>query len=416
MGIFCFRRCQKSVTLIFNMATPHHRQREKIPSPELGSMKKEELSQLCQSLLKKSRDLEEINYLISKGKYIWESTFDAISDPVMIVTPGFEVVRANLAMAKTCGHDITKVTGQKCHEIFADRSSPCPGCPLNKTVESQQKSDATLKAPIHHCEFHAYAYPLFNDKGELESTVMYYRDITEESRLRQEIIQQEKMAAIGMLAGGVAHEINNPLGGVLAFTQLLLKRADGKNDPLYEDLKEIEFAATRCKKIVQDLLDFSRTSKDKEKTPVQVNEQIRRLDNFIQMEMKSLNIDLTYDLDLTIPPVMAVPNRLQQVFLNLMTNAVQAMPQGGKMSVRTFFDASKKEVCIEVEDSGNGVPVEIQNRIFEPFFTTKEPGKGTGLGLAISYRIVKESEGTIDLDTEEAGGTIFRVRLPSAVD
>lgn len=396
------------------MAIAHHKNQEKTPHLELASLKKEELTKLCQSLLNKVHALEETNHIISKGKYTWEATFDAISEPVMIVSPAFEIIRANLAMAKTCRQEITKVIGKKCYETFADRSSPCKGCPLNQAVDRQEKTDDTLKETIHNCEFHAYAYPLFNDKGGLESTVMYYRDITEESRLRQEIIQQEKMAAIGMLAGGVAHEINNPLGGVLAFTQLLLRRMKD-NESVCEDLKEIEFAAIRCKKIVQDLLDFSRTTKEKEKNPVQINDQIERLDNFIQMEMKSLNIDLKYDLDKTIPPVLGVPNRLQQVFLNLMTNAVHAMPHGGKMSVRTFYNAKNKEVCVEVQDTGNGIPEDIRNRIFEPFFTTKEPGKGTGLGLAISYRIVKESEGTIDLDTKTDHGTTFRVRLPASL-
>ncbi|OGQ04117.1 MAG: hypothetical protein A2W61_04775 [Deltaproteobacteria bacterium RIFCSPLOWO2_01_44_7] len=395
------------------MAIPHFSQEEPTKQPPLNRLSKPELTILCKDLFKRLQELEQLVGVISRGKYTWESTFDAIADPVMIVTKNYNVDRANLTVAKVGGEEITRVAGKKCFEVFAGRHQPCENCPLTKTLEKGEGRFALLGNKIKSHDFEAHAYPFFDEKGDLTSAVMYYRNVTEELRLKQEVIQQEKMAAIGMLAGGVAHEVNNPLGGILAFTQLLLKRLD-KQSETYEDLLEIERAATRCKKIVQELLDFSRISKEKEKCLVSVNALFEKVIPFIQMEIRSLNIDVNFNLESNLPQVMAVPNRLQQVFLNLMTNACHAMPHGGKLIIQTLFDKEAKEVVVELKDTGCGIPKEIQTRIFEPFFTTKDPGKGTGLGLSISYRIVKENNGHIEVDSEVGKGSNFRIRFPAA--
>lgn len=396
------------------MATPHFSHSEKTPEPSLSGLSKPELNAFCRGLLSKVKELENLVLIISKGKYIWESTFDAIAEPVMIITRDYQIDRANLAMAKVGQKEITKVIHKKCYEVFADRETPCEHCPLTAAIQKGELAHAHLGNRIKTRDFEAHAYPLYDEKGGLHAAVMYYRDITEELRLKQEVIQQEKMAAIGMLAGGVAHEVNNPLGGVLAFTQLLLKKVDHHSET-YEDLQEIERAATRCKKIVQELLDFSRVSKEREKCHVYVNTLLEKVSPFIQMEIRALNIDLQFHFADDLPPVLAVPNRLQQVFLNLMTNACHAMPHGGKLTLSTGFDSTSNEVWITVKDNGSGIPKEIQERIFEPFFTTKDPGKGTGLGLSISYRIVKENGGRIEMDSKQGEGSAFTVRLPAGI-
>ena len=396
------------------MATPHFIKQEKTVQPSIASLGKQELSALCKNLLTKVKDLENLVQVVSAGKFMWEATFDAIQEPVMIVNEDYTVVRANLKMAKVGETNITKVPGQKCFQIFAGRESPCELCPLADSHQKAEPAHSHLGNKIHSKDFEAYAYPFHDEKGNLKSNVMYYRDMTEELRLKQVVIQQEKMAAIGMLAGGVAHEVNNPLGGVLAFTQLLLQKAD-KNSETYEDLKEIEQAAIRCKKIVQDLLDFSRVSKDREHCPVQTNTLIQKVLPFVQMEIRSLNIELETNLDQELPEVLAVPNRLQQVFLNLMTNACHAMPKGGRLILSTSFDKETNAVWIKVKDTGVGMSREIQEKIFEPFFTTKEPGKGTGLGLSISYRIIQELGGHIDIDSQVGKGSTLTIKLPAAV-
>jgi two-component system NtrC family sensor kinase len=359
--------------------------------------------------IKKLKDLVSI---LSRGKYMWESTFDAIGSPVQIISKDFEIMRANLAVARVADRHITSIIGKKCYRDFAGRDKPCEACPLATSIATGEQKTHLIKNPIGGFEFEASAYPLGDMDGK-KAAVVHYRDITEERRLQREVIQQEKMAAIGMLAGGVAHEINNPLGGIIAFTQLL-KKGTNIAPEILEDLCSIEEAANRCKKIVADLLDFSRISKDDEKSLVDVNVILEKVFPFVRGEMKSSNVELVFDGAGVLPEVYGIPSRLQQVFLNLITNACHAMPDGGKLVIATSTIAGGSMVEIRVTDSGSGIPKEIRHRIFDPFFTTKDPGRGTGLGLPISYRIVKEHGGTIDFKDASGGGTEFIVCLPVA--
>lgn len=375
----------------------------------IDEMNPEELLMSLKAQKERVGKLEELVRIISRGKYMWESTFDAIEAPVQIVSADYEVMRANLAFADAGSKEITSIVGRKCFEVLACRKEPCSGCPLQSALRTGTHASSALENQIGNCEFDVSAYPM--ESAGTRSAVVYYRDVTEERRLHREVIQQEKMAAIGMLAGGVAHEINNPLGGILAFVQLMKKDAKN-NKSMFEDLTEVEKAALRCKKIVADLLDFSRVSKDRERRELDVNELIEKVFPFIQRELRSLNIELVFDGAARLPRIFGIPDRLEQVFLNLMTNACHAMPKGGTLTVRTSTGGGGGFVKVHVRDTGVGIPAEIREKIFDPFFTTKEPGKGTGLGLSISYRIVKEQGGEIICNGVEGGGTEFVLRLP----
>lgn len=364
--------------------------------------------------IKRFKELEDLVGILSRGKYMWESTFDAITDPVSIISETYSIERANIAMANVAGCDIREIIKKKCYEVFAGRNSPCEGCPAKAAWAGHEPVLNRLDSKICGRFFEVHAFPYSSDKGDSRSMVIHYRDISESERLQEELMQQEKMAAIGMLAGGIAHEINNPLGGILAFTQLMIRDC-GEGHVMKGDLEEIERAAVRCKKIVSDLLDFSRLSKPKDRQTLDVNPLLERLFPFLKMEFKSWNIDLVTELDPTIPKVVGSANQLQQVFLNLITNACHAMPKGGKLLVRTGVKLDRSMVVVHVIDTGVGIPRANLTRIFDPFFTTKEPGKGTGLGLSVSYRIVKEHKGTIVVDSLEGKGTAFIVSLPAEV-
>lgn len=360
----------------------------------------------------KIQELTSLVDLLSRGKYLWETTFDAIQDPVSLIDRQYRVQRANLSMAARAGVDIRQMIGQHCYQVFAHRDSPCEGCPAKAALQRDWQEKANLAHGIRERDYEVLAYPFPGDRGGDTALVMHYRDVTEERRLQQELVQQEKMAAIGMLAGGVAHEINNPLGGILAFTQLLMR--DFKmGDPVRGDLEEIERAALRCKKIVQDLLDFSRLSSGREKNAVAVGSLLEKVFGFLRREFLSLNIRLETEFASDLPSIYGDGNRLQQVFLNLLTNAAHAMPRGGVMSVRSRYDANTKQVLLEFSDTGLGIKKEHLSRIFDPFFTTKGPGKGTGLGLSISYRIIREHDGQIQVQSTEGSGTTFRLLLPA---
>jgi signal transduction histidine kinase len=225
------------------------------------------------------------------------------------------------------------------------------------------------------------------------------------------LLQSEKMSAIGQLAGGVAHEINNPLGVILGFAQNLAKRV--KPGDAYElPLKSIEREAVRCKNLVQDLLTFSRVGKG-EKEGINLKETIEGALSLVLAQSKVKKIDLVKELS-DIPPIMANRTQIQQVIIHLCNNAVDAMPQGGKLFVRLSKTKTEKPEAaeIQVQDTGAGIPAEIQSNIFNPFFTTKNIGRGTGLGLSLVYEIVDKHSGKISFESEIGKGTIFHVFLP----
>lgn len=367
------------------------------------------------TLEERVRKLERLVQLISRAKYMWESTFDAITIPVQVVSGDYRILRANTSLAHIGKHDIIDVAGRKCFEAFAGRTAPCPGCPLQQALDQGDPATAPLQERVHGREFSATAHPYDGGGDDEKLAILSYRDVTEERRLQQEVIQQEKMAAIGMLAGGVAHEINNPLGGIIAFTQLLLRRpAEQEEDPsLKSDLQEIEQAALRCKRIVADLLDFSRVSRERDRRLVDLKVLLEKIFPFIQREMRSLNVEFELQGAAEVPPVFGQADRLQQVFLNLMTNACHAMPKGGKLTIALHKDKGGG-ARIVVADTGVGIGKENLARIFDPFFTTKHPGSGTGLGLSISYRIVHEHDGSIHVESEEGRGTTFTIVFPPA--
>ncbi len=366
-----------------------------------------------QSLVARIQELERLTDLLSRGKYLWESTFDAIQDPVSIIDPQFRIQRANLSLAARAKMDIRQVIGKHCYEVFAKRASPCEGCPAAQALSKDWQTKAHLGHQLEGRDYEVFAYPFPGSKESGHALVMHYRDVTEEKRLQQEVVQQEKMAAIGMLAGGVAHEINNPLGGILAFTQLLMREFQ-PGDAVRTDLEEIERAALRCKKIVQDLLDFSRSSPAEAKGPVALGNLIEKVLGFVKREFLSQNIQVTIDMPDTLPAVLGNANRLQQVVLNLLTNAVHAMPKGGTITLRGSHDPRQSLVMLDIEDNGQGIKKEHLSKLFDPFFTTKKPGHGTGLGLSISYRIIRDHHGTIVVESQEGAGTRFRIGLPRA--
>ena len=236
-------------------------------------------------------------------------------------------------------------------------------------------------------------------------------DLTERKRLESIVLQSEKMSAIGQLAGGVAHEINNPLGVILWFSQNVVKRIKS-GDPLEMPLKSIEREALRCKSLVQDLLTFSRVGKS-EKELIDLIETIEGAFSLVLAQSKVKNVDLIKEFS-EVPKIMANQVQIQQIVINLSNNAIDAMPNGGKLFIRVHKGKidSSEAIEIEVQDTGQGVPKDIQSKIFNPFFTTKEIGKGTGLGLSLVYEIVQKHNGKILLDSEVGKGTTFRVLLP----
>lgn len=223
-----------------------------------------------------------------------------------------------------------------------------------------------------------------------------------------QLIQSEKLASIGQLAAGVAHEINNPLGVMLGFTQVMLKKLPGK-DPFRKPLISIEREGLRCKKIIQGLLDFSRRSTPTLQ-PLDLNESVEAACKLIEHQITIDNVKLIKGFAPNLPGIEGDTNQLQQVFVNLIINAYQAMPQGGDLRITTRTVGNQVQAIFA--DAGVGIRPEDLKHIFDPFFTTKEVGKGTGLGLSVSYGIIKSHGGRIEVDSQVGVGTRFVVSLP----
>ena len=263
---------------------------------------------------------------------------------------------------------------------------------------------------------HLSAAIVYQDAQEVAS-VGFFTDLRPQRVMEQQLqethlqlVQLEKLRSLGDMAAGVAHEINNPLGGIIIYASLLMEGL-APDDAMREDLGRIVHEATRCKEIVKSLLEFARQSGDK-KELIDVNRAITDGLLFLENQATFHNIKIIKELNPSIPPLWGNAGQLKQVFLNIMINAADAMHGRGVLTIKTFFARDGNKVAIEFSDTGGGIPEDILPRIFDPFFTTKRVGEGTGLGLSMSYGIVKEHKGSIEVDTVVGSGTTFRVVLP----
>jgi signal transduction histidine kinase/ActR/RegA family two-component response regulator len=258
-----------------------------------------------------------------------------------------------------------------------------------------------------------FVRPVRDRYGIVVGRLEIYRDVTTKRFAQSKLMQTDKMAGLGQLVSGIAHELNNPLTAIMGFAQLLLGR--GLTQSQAADARLIYEEAERAARIVKNLLLFARDSRP-ERVRVQLNEIVEKTLALRNYELRVENIALSMDLDASLPPIIANPAQLQQVFLNLIVNAEQAIRQGageGSIYVRTW-QTSHGRVALEIVDTGPGIPADVMPRIFDPFFTTKPPGLGTGLGLSIAIGILKAHGGEISVDSTPGHGAAFRVELPAA--
>jgi PAS domain S-box-containing protein len=269
---------------------------------------------------------------------------------------------------------------------------------------------STRHAPPRRLLVNLGATPLRDSNGEVVGSIVIVEDISSRVQLEEQLQISEKMASIGLLAAGVAHEVNTPLTGISSYTQMLLDGARPE-DPSTKVLEKIERQTFRAAKIVNGLLNLARPAQV-DAGPCDVNAVINDVLSLLEHQFRTGSIQVRKELAPVAPVVQGIEHKLQQVFLNLFLNARDAMPSGGWLTIVTRADAGG--AAIEVADTGSGIPPEQLSRIYDPFFTTKEIGKGTGLGLSISYGIVHEHGGTIACESQVGQGTRFSIRLPLA--
>ena len=257
------------------------------------------------------------------------------------------------------------------------------------------------------------------ENGHEAATIGFFHDLREQLQMKEELektqlqlLQSEKMASLGKLAAGVAHQLNNPLGGITLFAKLILEEYD-LEDGAKEDLNRILKDANRCRDTVRELLEFTRQTRHLMR-PNDVNRALTRTLFLLESQTLFQNIDIVKDLDASLPPVYGDIQQLNHLFMNIILNAAQAMEGKGKLTIKSRLLSDADRVCIEISDTGPGIPEDILPHIFEPFFTTKEEGKGTGLGLSLAYRIVENHGGYIQAESKPDEGTKFLIELPLA--
>ena len=367
---------------------------------------------------------KKIEYELRRTSQFFKNLLEGSVNGIIIADMKGKIILFNEMAGKILGYRPEEMLGKhvtafypssEAHEIMRKLKSndyggrgkltATPYLLLNKSGE---------QIPINMSAFLVY------EEGKEVASVGVFTDLREKIRMEQklqktqlQLIQSEKMASLGKLAAGVAHEINNPLGGILIYANLV-KEEMKPESPLREDVDKIITEATRCKQIVKGLLEFAHQTEEKLE-PTNINQNIEQCLSLLQNQSLFHNIKIVKSLDPLIPLVKGDTSQLNQVFTNIIVNAAEAMEGGGVLTIKTGVRQEERVIHIEFRDTGCGIPEEILPNIFDPFFTTKEVGKGTGLGLSVSYGIIVEGhKGAISAKSRRGEGTTFVIELPIA--
>ena len=344
-----------------------------------------------------------------QSKELLQSVFDGITDLVILLDNEYRIKMVNKGYLEQYDVEPEDVLGEPCYVVHAGLKNPCPHCDLDRVIE--EKRPVTSENRCGRGKIHlVHYYPVFDEDGEIQSIIRYSRDITQQKKVEQKIQHTEKLVAMGQLAAGVAHEINNPLGIMLCYVDLLKRQLADFPQGL-KDLHTIEKQTLNCKRIVTDLLQFAR-SEESVKKPQDINRIISEVSKMFSHQIRKRKIRLETDLDEHLADIRLDADRFKQVMVNLLMNAVQALENAGVIRIASCYYPEQKVAHIRVSDTGPGMSVETRNRIFDPFFSTKKTGESTGLGLSVSYGIVRDHGGDIQVHSEPGNGTEFKVILP----
>jgi len=374
--------------------------------------------------LKDITDRKRAERDLLETKEYYENLVGSAGDAIIAVDPELKITVWNTGAERIFGYTQEEALGKPAHILLGG---------VDKSEEVEQMGRHSLEG--HWLEpYEAKRYrkdgtavwvcvttsPVLDADGKTAGLSVIYKDITEDKRIREQLMQSDKMSSLGELISGVAHELNNPLTSVIGFSQLSILQTD-LSPKVRENLEKVVSEAERASHIVQNLLTFARQRKP-EKHTVFINHLLRETLDLRTYHFRVNNIEVVEELDAQLPQTVADPYQLQQVFLNVVTNAEQAMAEArgrGTLTIRTshWQDAERKPwVRVEIEDDGPGIAAEHLSHIFDPFFTTKQEGKGTGLGLSMCYGIVQEHGGRISIQTEPGQGANFIIDLPLAVE
>lgn len=344
-----------------------------------------------------------------------ESIVESVNVGLLAVDEDGRVIRCNSPFEQMIGRDRDDVVGKRVEDIFDQSFALNLDNILGKSrwhlteIRNAYKMH-TFDAEGRSLILNVAVAPLRSVSNQHTGAIIVLENVSSRVKLEETLQQSEKLSSIGLLAAGVAHEVNTPLTGVSSYTQMLLGMIP-ETDPKHALLQKMQRQTDRATNIVGNLLNFSRTGNAEEFTDTDVNRLLNDTLQLLEPQLRKSNVEIEKEYSESLPAITASSGKLQQVFTNLILNARDAMFQGGTITLRTF--AQDDVVMVEVSDTGEGIPEENLTKIFDPFFTTKGVGNGTGLGLAVTYGIVQEHAGSIEAISEPADGTTFRLTFPS---
>lgn len=372
-----------------------------------------------QELQQKVEQLKTSNEKLEKKRQEIQAVLDGITDLMLVLSDDLKIQRVNHVFTKWFpGID---PINKYCYEVFRGKNSQCEDCPALRSLDLNEivKDCCIYKVNDTYRHFDIIASPLKTSPTGERNVLLFKRDVTRDKELQAQFNQAEKMATVGALAAGVAHEINNPLAAISGFAEGLqrrLKKIKGTMEPeMEEDFTEytdtILNECMRCRDIVKTLLTFSRPI-GSSLYPICINNCVNDTLFILKHHFKEQrNIILNTNLDPELPKILGDESQLKQVIINLFSNAFDATEDGGEISILT---RTTKDQGVEliVEDTGCGIPSDCLDKLFEPFFTTKKVGQGVGIGLSTCYSIVSNHEGEISVKSKEGEGASFKVSLP----
>ncbi|MEA1923366.1 MAG: ATP-binding protein [Pseudomonadota bacterium] len=370
---------------------------------------------------------------LAKSTKEWETTFDSMPDPICILDLNHRIVRINRPMAKAFKLNPLQCMGQSCCKLVHNTSQPPKFCPHSQLLKDGREHSTEVFIEQLERYFLVTVSPLFDDDAKLTGSIHIARDITEQKKLardlqeshdnlenivaelqrtHQQLLHSEKLSAIGRISASIAHEINNPLFGVMTILGGLKKREELSN----KGQNAVELALSECqrvKKLIANLQDFNRPTPGRF-APQAINQLIDEVLLLIAKEFKNQRLQIIKEYADDLPEIKIVADQIKQVLLNLLQNAAAASPPNSDITITT--KQTGHQLAISIKDQGCGITAENQPHIFEPFFTTKSEVKGTGLGLSVSFGIIRSHKGEIQVKSSPGQGTTFTILLPIKKD
>lgn len=366
-----------------------------------------------QKLKISNAELEVIRWQLLNSRNILRALFDSIPMSMYIIDSNFNLAAINMHRANRINQPPEHLVSRRCYEALYQRFDPCPDCQVIETIISGDHTTRTKRlweTELDPLEWEISSYPIHDKDDQIVQAILIEQDITDKRRLEATLAQSEKLAAVGQLAAGLAHEINNPLTAVIANAQLLMRELPPDDDK-QEMVELIALAGERASQVVRNLLDMARREQY-EFNPTDINLTIDKALALLQHDIVARSVDLKFLPAEDIPMIIASQDHLQGVWLNLLTNAIDSLgSERRKVQIETKYKGD--EVHVIISDSGEGMNPDQLSRIFEPFYTTKGPGQGTGLGLSVCHRIIKQHGGRILVDSKLEIGTKLTVVLPT---